>query len=247
MIWRVATIAALDDRMDDGTIEQKYLFAGAKKQLILDWLDFHLVRSPEFYFGPILSLYYDTPSFDLYGQVSDGDYLKNKVRLRWYQANFASPAQTVNCYLELKHKCGSIRKKCRTLVKLEAGCLAGNIFEDDAIASLPGQLPELRSLFRLPLMPMLVVEYQRYRFIDPQTGARVSLDTNIGCRRANASHLPVATPVELGCGVLEVKGKGDKLPESLRPLNRHLKKQSFSKYAKCCEYLMAPLLWREPA
>jgi hypothetical protein len=247
MSWRVATVATLDEMVDGGSIEQKFLFAGGRKQVLLDWLQFQLVREPGFYFGPILSLYYDTPSFDHYRQVRSGDYLKTKLRLRWYQATFEAPDQIVNCYLELKRKCGSIRDKQRAAVKLAAGCLVGELFSDPVIASLPARFPEVQSVVRGILLPVLVVEYQRHRFIDPQTGCRVSLDTSIACRRANAALLPAAAPVALDCGVLEVKGKRDSLPDSLRPLSRHLRKNSFSKYAKCCEYLMEPLQWREPA
>jgi hypothetical protein len=73
---------------DAGTIEQKFLFQTGDKDLLLDWLEFHLVRDPKYYHSPIFSLYYDTPGLRFYGEARNGDYLKTKVRLRWYQRVF---------------------------------------------------------------------------------------------------------------------------------------------------------------
>lgn len=247
MTWRLTTLPAYENMVDAGSIEQKFLFGASKKEFLLDWLEFQLVRQPGFYFSPILSLYYDTLSFDCYRQVRNGDYLKNKLRLRWYQPTYESENEVVHCYLEIKRKCGTIRTKQRTRVQLQARCLLGELFNEPDIASLAMRFPELQSGARGILVPILVVEYQRHRFIDPKSGCRVSLDTGIACRRANPAVVPITTPLDLGCGVLEVKGKRDSLPALLHPLSGHLRKQSFSKYAKCFEYLIAPLLWREPA
>jgi hypothetical protein len=238
--------AGLDD-LEAGTREQKFLFGAGKKQLLLDWLQFHLARNPGLFAGPVLSLYYDTPALALLHEVRNGDYLKNKVRLRWYQSNFPDGAQTVTAYLEIKRKCGTVRAKQRAAVELPVAALRDRPFEDREIAALPARFAELHCMMRAPLVPALIIEYQRYRFVDAKSGARISLDVDIRCRRVNPALLPVSAPVELGCGVLEIKGKSDTLPDSLLPLRRHLRRDSFSKYGNCCEYLMGPFLWREPA
>jgi hypothetical protein len=241
-----ANAAGLDD-LEAGTLEQKFLFGAGKKQLLLDWMQFQLARNPGLFAGPVLSLYYDTPALALLHEVRNGDYLKNKVRLRWYQSNFPDGVQTVTAYLEIKRKCGTVRAKQRAAVELPVAALRDRPFEDPEIAALPARFAELHCMMRAPLVPALIIEYERYRFVDAKSGARISLDTDIRCRRVNPAVLPGSGPVELGCGVLEIKGRGDTLPDSLLPLRRHLRRDSFSKYGNCCEYLIAPLLWREPA
>lgn len=222
-------------------IEQKYLFHAARKHLLLDWLEFHAVRDPEFYFSPVLSLYYDTPGLRFYREVCDGDYLKTKVRLRWYQKALAGQQHGLDCYLEIKRKSGARRYKSRQHLTLEPRCLTGDIFSQREIMAAPEALPEVRPAARGVLVPILIVEYERYRFIEPRSGARIALDVGIHCSRANPAYLTGAPPVHLSTGVLEVKGALDALPGCLRPMQRHLRKQSFSKYARCCGLLIDPL------
>ena len=223
---------------DDSTIEQKFLFQAVAKPALLDWLEFRLVRDPAHYHGPIVSLYYDTPALRFYNEVRNGDYLKTKVRLRWYQAVFPPEQGLADCFLEIKQKFGVRRYKRRQPVTLETGCLSGDLFSHPAILAMPELMPRLILLARGLLVPLLVVEYERFRFIDPRTGSRIALDNRITCSRANSAYLSGTAPVTLPVGVVEVKGSRDTLPECLRPIERHLRKRSFSKYARCCELLV---------
>lgn len=223
---------------DDGTIEQKFLFPIVAKQVLLEWLEFRLVRDPAHYHGPIVSLYYDTPALRFYNEVRNGDYLKTKVRLRWYQAVFPAEQKVADCFLEIKQKFGARRYKRRQPVTLETGCLSGDLFSHPAILAMPELMPRLILLARGLLVPLLVVEYERFRFIDPRTGSRIALDSGIACSRVNSTYLPGMAPVKLPVGVVEVKGALDTLPDCLYPMRRHLRKRSFSKYARCCEVLI---------
>jgi len=245
--WQITKVPSLDDLAGGRDIEQKFLFAGGKKELLLNWLEFHLLRDPTFYFGPIFSLYYDTPALDLYRDVRDGNYVKTKVRLRWYQNVFATGRENVTCYLEVKRKLGILRRKQRQRIELATAELRGDVFSETAIADLPAVLPELKYWVRGPLVPVLIVEYERYRFIDPESGARVALDTGVACRRANAAYLSPNFPMRLHCGVLEVKGALETLPGRLAPMAGQLSKQSFSKYAACARAIIEPLSWEDPA
>ncbi|MGH7828210.1 MAG: VTC domain-containing protein [Candidatus Binatia bacterium] len=247
MEWRVATVPTFDETVDEGCIEQKFMFSAGKENLLLDWIEFHVVRDPEFYRSPIISLYYDTPSLDLYREASDGDYLKTKVRLRWYEAVFGPDQQSVNCYLEVKRKYGTLRNKQRKGVALYPNCLGGDLFSNESILEVPALLPELNYFVRGILVPLLVVQYDRYRFVDPQSGCRISLDTGIGCPRANPAYISATTPLELASGVVEVKGSLETLPDFLLPMGHHLTRSKFSKYVRCVERLIEPLDWREPA
>jgi len=225
---------------DDSTIEQKFLFQAAAKDLLLDWLEFRFVRDPEHYYGPIVSLYYDTPVLRFYDEVRNGDYLKTKVRLRWYQTVFPPNQTLADCFLEIKQKFGVRRYKRRQSLSLEAGCLKGDLFTHPTIRAVPESMPRLILLAHGILVPVLIVAYERFRFIDPGTGSRIALDSGITCSQANSAYLSGMTPVTLPMGVVEVKGTLDILPDGLRPVQRHLRKQSFSKYARCCELLIGP-------
>jgi hypothetical protein len=229
---------------DDSTIEQKFLFQPAAKDLLLDWLEFRFVRDPEHYHGPIISLYYDTPALRFFDEVRNGDYLKTKVRLRWYQTVFPPEQALADCFLEIKQKFGVRRYKRRQSLALEPSCLKGDLFTHPAIRAVPENMSRLILLARGIIVPVLIVEYERFRFIDPRTGSRIALDSGITCSRANSAYLSGMTPVTLPVGVVEVKGALDTLPDGLRPMQRHLRKQSFSKYARCCELLIGPSLIR---
>jgi hypothetical protein len=239
MHGQITIVPASDPFQSESCIEQKYVFDTANKDLLLEWLDFHLVRDPAFYFGPVVSLYYDTPSLSFYGQVCDGDFIKTKIRLRWYQTHFPPEQQSVTCYLEIKRKFGARRHKQRHQLALETRFLSGDLFSQPAILEAPNGMPEARATGRGLLVPVLIVHYERFRFIDPHSGSRIALDTGIVCSRSNSAYLAGVAPVVLGSDVLEVKGVLDALPGCLLPVSRHLRKQSFSKYATCCALLTA--------
>jgi hypothetical protein len=244
MDLQIAPVPGLDEFIAGGDVEQKFTFRWTDKDVLWDWLEFHTLRDPSFYRGPIISLYYDTPSLDFYGEARNGDYLKTKVRLRWYQTVFTSADQTIDCFFEIKRKRGALRHKQRQALALSAGCLSGDVFSSAQIANLPREMGGFSCFNRGILVPMLVVEYQRCRYVDAQTGARIALDFAIGCRRANDAYVYGSVPIESALGVLEVKSKGAELPEFLRPMRRYLNRQSFSKYALCCQRLLDPLAWR---
>jgi len=241
MALQVAPLPGLDDFVARGDIEQKFIFCGTDKNILLDWLEVYALRDPQFYRSPVLSLYYDTPALDFYHEARNGDYLKTKVRLRWYQDEFVSADQPIDCFFEIKRKCGALRHKQRRSLTLTAAQLSGDLFSAAPVADLPSALGGLGGLNRGILVPILVVDYQRCRFIDAASGARIALDTAIGCRRVNADYLCGAPPIESTFGVLEIKARAAELPALFWPLRRHLRRQSFSKYALCCQRLLDPL------
>ena len=84
------------------------------------------------------------------------------------------------------------------------------------------------------LLPFMEIGFRRSRFLEPATGTRVSIDTDICPRRVNPSMLPLANPFPLAHAVLEVKGPVRDLPGSLSPLRAFgCRKESFSKYGRC--------------
>lgn len=221
--------------------EQKYVFQGPHKSAIQDWIESFFIPDPFFHFGAISTLYYDTPGFELYWEKCNSDYLKSKVRLRWYEKlDELAQDSTVTCYLEFKQKRGAKRFKARKKIFLPLTGLQENPFEDEEVINLPLTLSELVSVPVTGLVPMLLIQYDRQRFIDPQSGSRIALDTNIRCTGANQKFVSVVTPVLIDNGVLEIKGEGRGLLPCLNHISGNLTKESFSKYSYCYELLQQP-------
>jgi hypothetical protein len=223
-------------------IEQKYIFLEPEKDGILDWLSSCMVPEQKYYSGYVFSIYYDTPYLDLYYEKRHSDYLKSKVRLRWYSdKSELDPDQEVRCFLELKRKYGILRQKSRIPFSLASGTLTHALLLNEEIANAPLRIQELAYTPPNRLVPILLVQYQRYRFVDPQTGSRIALDGNIRCTHVNSTYISGFPPVHLDMGVLEIKGAERQLPHSLNGVSSSLTREAFSKYARCCEHLMLPL------
>ena len=228
----------------DTSVEQKYVFAVMYADLLNSWLTTHCELDPEFPLGTISSLYYDTPTLQLYEEKRNSDYLKTKVRLRWYDAYDESwtdgTPDEVRCFLEVKSKIGSLRTKGRVPVTMPRRHLVENPFLQDDIVELPRHsgmdIPDLPSA----LLPMLLIQYERARFVDSVTGCRIALDTRIKAVAAHPHYVPARFPIGLPVGVLEVKGAERDFPESLGPLSGYVTKAAFSKYGTCWEQILQP-------
>src|SRR5574341_1843922 len=188
MTARTSLPTRFDPVNSDTTVEQKYVFAGMYADLLNSWLTSHCDLDPEFPLGTIWSLYYDTPTLQLYEEKRNSDYLKTKIRLRWYDAFdeswTAGNPDEVRCFLEVKSKVGSVRTKGRVPVTMPRRQLE-DPFLQDPVVELPRRsgmdIDDLPSA----LLPMLLIRYERARFGDPVTGSRIALDTRI---KAVAAH-----------------------------------------------------------
>jgi hypothetical protein len=220
------------------SFEHKFLFPRESHDFILQYLKHATRPDPEFPAGQITSIYYDTPTLDCYYEKRDSTYLKSKVRVRWYGS--PKPPGDVSCFLELKAKTGATRQKHRVEMKVPARVLAGYDLHDPSLAIVPSMLESMGLSFPGAFVPMLVVQYDRTRFVDPATNARLAVDINIRCPKVNQRFVPGIGPVFLDMGVFEVKGPERDLPPSLLPLGRCLTSGTFSKYATCFEQLLEP-------
>lgn len=192
-----------------------------------------LCRPDPVYQAAIVStIYYDTPDLRFLGEKLDSDFLKTKVRLRWYESIAGEPGPG-RAFLEVKTRVGGLRRKARVESQLAGTTVSRAPLNDpelirvlDLARTLGAELPPL-------LMPALLVRYERHRFIETISGARVSLDRRIEAPRANPRLLGRAGPVRLGTAVLEVKGAGEDLPRQLLPVARlGVRRTAFSKYAE---------------
>jgi hypothetical protein len=221
-------------------LEQKYNFAIPARDTLVEWLAYALEPDPVHADGAIHSLYFDTPDLAMYRQKRNSEYLKFKVRLRWYGDEPPDDGSSFPAYIEVKRKIGSVRRKQRTAVTIPRAAVLEGRFDDPAIAGLASLSLENEYPSHSLLMPLAHICYRRRRYVDALCDLRIALDWAIGCLWFNQEIAPLEAPIWLPAGVLEVKGRTRHLPASLEPVASLLHKNSFSKYAQCLEALMYP-------
>ena len=191
--------------------------------------------------GQINTLYFDTTDLEQYTKSESGDFKKDKVRIRWYGE--VSPEQEViTAFLELKSREGFLSSKQRLRMevpaeRLDRARLRSGIVERrvllNTVASF-GYYPEL------PLRPIILVSYRRYRFTEMLTGVRVSLDYGIRSTMVARELGYGERELRLPGAVIEVKGPTVELPRTLRRMRLLDTDWSrFSKYGYCVDSHLA--------
>jgi hypothetical protein len=227
-------------------VEQKFLFPAGYADVIRSWLEHACVADPRYPHSSVCSIYFDTPGLFHYGESRNGEFLRSKVRLRWYGgmaggSAAAGSSDDVRCFLEVKSKQGSLSAKSRTEVSIPSRILQGDPFSSDRILDLPARAFQLSFTPSGPMVPILMIEYDRRRFLDLETECGVALDGEIRCIRVNHAVVPGLAPVHLDVGVLEIKGMNRGIGDLLNPIQGFLKTSPFSKYGIVLESLMQPL------
>ena len=74
------------------SFEIKYTVPASRVPALCSLLDARCHPDPHYPRGHVRSLYFDTPDLRFLAEKSDGDFLKTKVRLRWYGADAGAPA-----------------------------------------------------------------------------------------------------------------------------------------------------------
>lgn len=118
----------------------------------------HLIKDPHLKGraqSPVLSLYYDTPDLRFYRERRDGEWFRNKLRLRTYSTRFRVGATVA---FEIKQRLGQRIRKIRQLSRLPVG------FENPEAWSF--QEPETSSAFQAllhssSLTPSIQIFYLR--------------------------------------------------------------------------------------
>ena len=218
-----------------GVRETKFVFDAHMATHVLGFLHARCHPDRVHPTGIVSSVYYDMPDWQHLGEKLNGDYLKSKVRVRWY-SDLATRRPVGNAFLELKVKIGALRHKLRLETDVPATRLA--VIPLNSREML--RLPRLLRLEGVPLsgslIPVFESSYARRRFVEPTTRARLSLDTDIRVSRTNGARLPHARPLPSRQAVFEMKGELDDLPASLADLRKlGCRKQAFSKYAVCLQ------------
>jgi len=208
--------------------ELKFTFSAARAHVARDWLQRFCRRDPEFPSAIIWTLYYDTYTFASLGEKVNSDYLKQKIRVRWYEelnGQVSAPA-----FVEAKLRLGTLRTKVRERLPFPASEVRRWDLSDPRLHNLPRMLSAKGLPGLEAWQPAMLIRYRRDRFVEPRTSARVSLDTDIALAAVHPRLTSAPDRTALGTAVLEVKGTGDRLPVSLQPLLRlGLHKGAFSK------------------
>ena len=218
----------------DADFELKFTIDGRDVTAVRRWLESVCRPDPHFPVGIVRSIYFDTPELHSLREKINSDYLKTKIRLRWYEV----PGRPVGrSFLEAKFRIGSRRFKVRLETRYSGSWLAGTALRAQALRHIPQKLRPAGVPVPSELCPILLIRYTRHRFIDPAAGVRISLDADISVPAVNQELLPRAAPVPLHTAVVEVKGQARELPPVIRSLaDLGGRKTSFSKYRACYDH-----------
>ena len=209
--------------------ELKFAVPEGRVDLMRRRLERICTRDPEFPAAVVCTIYYDTPDLSSLGEKINSDYLKRKIRVRWYSdlaGRAAGPA-----FVEAKLRVGNRRAKVRALLPYSADELAGWDLQDPRFLKFPMLLSDHGVVAHGAWEPVVRIRYRRDRFIEPLSGSRVSLDADIAAVAVNPTFVSSPDFTAIASAVLEVKGTLDMLPLALRPLLQlGMRKRSFSKF-----------------
>ena len=135
-----------------------------------------------FYPRMINNIYFDTPGFDFFYDNVNGDQLRKKVRIRWYDETFAYQKKLT---LEYKLKNGLLGDKIShrlTDIYTGKGFKIGQMRSEIKINQLP--IPVENEL--LTLYPSLLNRDMREYFISDDGKIRITLDNDLSFFRIHA-------------------------------------------------------------
>ncbi len=183
--------------------------------------------------GLVCTTYYDTPRRAILGEKINSDYLKTKVRVRWYATLDGRPDPTA-VFAEVKYRVGNRREKVRVRLGADPADLASQPLRSPRWFSLVDPLRAVASHLPPRLEPVLSLQYARYRYLDPASAARLTVDDEITVTAFNETRSTGRVPARLPVAVFEYKGRRDALPSHLAPAVRFgARRASCSKFLAC--------------
>ena len=184
----------------------------------------------------VRSLYFDSSQDDCYYENESGVGIRDKYRIRIYNADsgrIVLEKKSKNRQMTLKQSCSISEAVCRQLM---AG--ARIQITPDMTKQQKCLLEELQGKC---MRPVVIVEYQRYPFVEQNGNVRITFDENIGSSNDISCFLDeritVRPVLEKGMSVLEVKWD-EFLPSYIKDHMEleTLQRCSFSKYYLCRKY-----------
>jgi hypothetical protein len=221
--------------------ELKFVLADQRVPAVLHWLR-HVCRpDAKFPQNRVFTIYYDTSARTFMREKLNSDYLKTKVRVRWYLP--ITPPAAANAWLEIKQKTGAQRRKFRLPLPYAGDLLATLPLEHPL---LRGEIPKLLSTHGMSsatdLTPMFLSHYERHRFVEPLQRVNVCVDSSLAITKVNRQLFPGAPFMRSHPAVIEVKGATTRLPATLTQLlQMGCVRTTFSKYYFCYQQLLTPV------
>ena len=217
--------------------ETKFVLNNSCAHVMIQWLQHRCQQDSRFPSGIISTIYYDTRDWRFLSEKINSDYLKTKIRLRWY-SDFHNGEPGDASYMEIKRKIGNRRQKIRIKTGLPGKWLSHINLDHQRLLKIPHVLRSKGIFVPGHLLPVFQINYRRYRFVEPITRARLCIDYDIFTPSVNPQMLSRTNPLTLKNAVFELKGKLSKLPEVLHQLTAlGCSKQSFSKYSVCYKHI----------
>jgi hypothetical protein len=235
-----AADVALERTSGSGDHELKFSLPAGRVDLVRRLLDDTCRRDVDYPAALVWTIYYDTPDLRALAEKLNSDYLKSKVRLRWYSD--LKGQVSGSAFIEAKARVGNRRVKVRTAAPHAAPAIASWSLQDPRLLAFPRLLRPQGIAVGDDWQPVLQLRYRRDRFTEPVTRARVSLDADIRAAAVNHRFIAACDATALGLAVLEIKGAEEELPQRLRPLLRlGMRQRSFSKYLAVYQHVTRTL------
>lgn len=205
---------------------------------MLQWIRHCCQADATFPHERLSTVYYDTCDQKFLHEKINSDYLKTKVRIRWY-TGYALSQQSDGVWLELKQKVGSQRQKRRFQLPYSGQTFAALPLQHPTLTiSIPQILAARGIRFHAPIFPLFELVYERHRFFEPRSRMNVCVDCQLVVTKVNQQMCSAVSPVQIATAILEIKGKTPRVPDSLRPLlTMGCVRASISKYVLGYQHL----------
>lgn len=222
-----------------GEHETKFVLPNCRATSAWSWLSKRCIPDPDYSEGIVSSIYFDSSRFDFLLEKLNSTYLKTKVRLRWYSSVF-DRKNYPSVFLEVKNKVGSARLKKRIPMDFDSSEVLSYSLGHPFFYQINRLLNENEFVLNKTVYPAFQINYRRSRFIDPMSGARLSIDRDIHASRVNRKMVKKTHPVVLNDAVFEFKDTTGNLPDWFSQLIAigECRKGAFSKYSVCYAQLL---------
>ena len=219
--------------------ELKYLISAAELAMLrnriqnLIPLDRHVGETGAY---SIRSLYFDDYENSCYYENENGTDPREKFRIRIY--NHSTDRITLEC--KRKERGKTLKTSCPLTIEQTRMLMEGRVLPD--IANQPEVLRKLSlQMLTKRMRPVVIVEYDRIRYVYKNGNVRITLDTNVASSKEIHRFLDETIPkrpvMPAGQQLLEVK-YDEYLPDFIyRNLQLHsLQQTAFSKYYICRKF-----------
>jgi hypothetical protein len=232
-------------------VEQKFFLAPNRMNLALALIRRTCRWDDEYREEQINSLYFDTTQLEQHERSVAGEFAKAKIRIRWYgaehdpheyvggRADSALRSGPVPVWLELKERRGFASTKRRTRVDVPAVALQPHALVAGIVplSTLMTTMAGFGFFAPKRLCPVIAVSYWRSRFVEPRTGFRVAVDSDIRSSAVMPGIGRGERGLRLAGAVVEIKGPSAELPIRLLELGEL--GSSWTRFSKYSSSLVA--------